>query len=91
VAGAAHAPGAGKVWADGVLLGTMGVGSYDQNGVAGVTGADLSRWLGDFVSLAHPDRSDYNASGTVTGADLSLWLGVFVSLASNASSASYCL
>jgi hypothetical protein len=91
VAGAAHAAGAGKVWADGVLLGNTGVGQYDQNGVGGVGGADLSRWLADFVAGTNPDRSDFNGVGGVGGADLSLWLAVFVAGASNSSSASYCL
>lgn len=86
----AHAPLAAKVYADGVLIGNIGVGVYDQNGAAGVGGADLSRFLGDFVLGTNPDRSDFNGAGGVGGADLSLWLGVFVAGASNTSSASYC-
>jgi len=87
---AAHAPLSGKVYADGVLLGNIGVGAYDQNGAGGVGGADLSRVLGDFVLGTNPDRTDYNGAGGVGGADLSLWLSVFVAGASNTSSASYC-
>jgi hypothetical protein len=90
-AGPAHAAGAAKVWADGVLLGPLSVGTYDENGAAGVGGADLSRFLADFVAGTHPDRSDFNGAAGVGGADLSLWLAVFVSGASNTSSSSYCL
>ena len=43
IAGAgAHAFGAGKVYADGVLLGNINVGLFDLNGVTGVDGLDLS-------------------------------------------------
>jgi hypothetical protein len=87
----AHAVGAGKVWADGVLLGNMGVGTYDENGAGGVGGADLSRFLGDFVGGTNPDRSDFNGAAGVGGADLSLWLATFVAGQSNTSSGSYCL
>jgi len=90
VAGPAHAAGAAKVYADGVLLGPLSVGTYDENGAAGVGGADLSRFLADFVAGTHPDRSDFNGAAGVGGADLSLWLAVFVSGASNTSSTSYC-
>jgi hypothetical protein len=86
----AHAPLTGKVYADGVLLGNIGVGAYDQNGAGGVGGADLSRFLADFVLGTNPDRSDFNGAGGVGGADLSLWLAVFVAGASNTSSATYC-
>ncbi len=86
----AHAALSGKVYADGVLLGNIGVGAYDQNGAGGVGGADLSRFLGDFVLGTNPDRSDYNGAAGVGGADLSLWLAVFVAGASNTSSATYC-
>lgn len=86
----AHAPLSGKVYADGVLLGNIGVGVYDQNGGAGVGAADLSRVLGDFVGGTNPDRTDYNGVGGVGAADISLWLGTFVAGKSNTSSASYC-
>lgn len=90
VAGAAHAAGALKYYADGVFLGTGGCGQYDQNGAAGVGGADLSRWLADFIGGTNPDRSNLDGAGTVGGADLSLWLAVFVAGASNSSSVTYC-
>ena len=90
VASPAHALGCAKVYADGVLLGSIGVGTYDEDGAAGVGGADLSRWGSDFVGGTNPDRSDFDGSGAVGGGDLSLWASVFVAGKSNASAASYC-
>ena len=90
IAGAPHAVGAGKVWADGVLLGPINVGLYDQDGGSGVGGADLARVLADFVAGTNPDRTNYDNAGAVGGADLALWLAVFVAGNSNGSSASYC-
>lgn len=87
-----HAAGCAKVYADGVLLGSIGVGMYDEDGASGVAGADLSLWKFDFVN--HPatsDRSDYDGAGGVAGADLSLWVGVFVNGKSNTSAATYCV
>lgn len=89
-AGAAHANGCAKVYADGVLLGNIGVGTYDENGSAGVGGADLSRWAADFVAGTNPDRSNFDGVGTVGGGDLSLWAAVFVSARSASSPATLC-
>jgi hypothetical protein len=86
----AHAPLSGRVYADGVLLASIGVGVYDCNGAAGIGAADLSRFLADFVGGTNPDRVDYNGVSGVGAADLSLWLSVFVGGNSTASSASYC-
>jgi len=71
-----NAANCGKIYADGVLLGSCSVSMFDQDG-NGVSGADLSAFLGDFFGGGNPTRSDYDCTGTVTGADLSVWLGVF--------------
>ena len=70
-------PWAVKFWADGVLLGSVPGAAFDLDGVNGVSGADLSRWLGDFVSGVNMPRADYDGTGALGGNDLKLWLQVF--------------
>jgi hypothetical protein len=62
------------VFADGVLLSTIGGAAYDLNNAGGVAAADLSIWLTDAGSGQNPVRSDYDFSGAVGAADLSKWL-----------------
>jgi len=70
-------PGQGKIYANGLLVGSFDVSTFDLDGTGGVGANDLSVWLADFGSgLPHP-RSDYDASGDVSANDLSQWLGVF--------------
>jgi hypothetical protein len=88
--GAAHAAGSGKVYADGVLLGSINVGSYDLNGQDGVTLADLSLWSADYFSATDPDRANYDNIGGVDLLDLSTWGGTYFGGGSNVSSAAYC-
>lgn len=88
--GAAHAIGAGKVYADGVLLGSLNVGLYDLNGQDGVTLADLSLWSADYFSSTNPDRANYDQIGGVDLLDLSVWGGAYFGGGSNVSSATYC-
>jgi len=88
--GAAHAIGAGKVYADGVLLGPLGVGFYDHDGVGGVAIPDLSRWAADFFGGTNPERSDYDNVGGVAVPDLSLWAATYFAGVSNSSAATYC-
>jgi hypothetical protein len=80
------------VYADGVNLydaaedvnGAWNGWSYDLDGSAGVSGTDLSLWLGDFglVLPNGPERGDYNFDGVLSGTDLSQWLGYFGKLQS---------
>jgi hypothetical protein len=65
----------GKIYADGVLLGSPSIQCYDHNG-SGMGPADLSAWLGDFFG-SQPNRSDYDCTGSLGPADLSAWLTVF--------------
>ena len=88
--GVKHLAGAGKVYADGVLLGSINVGFWDLNGLAGVDPLDLSQLGGDIFSAVNPDRANYNNDAAVDGLDLSQWGGVFFSARSNQSAASYC-
>lgn len=85
----AHASGAGKVYADGVLLGSINVGLYDLNGLTGVDGLDLSLFGADLFSVGTEDRADYDNSGTLDGLDLSVF-GAALFGTSNASAATYC-
>jgi len=89
-AGIKHAAGAGKIYADGVLLGSLNVGMYDLNGLGGVDPLDLSQLGGDIFSGVNPDRANYNNDGVVDGLDLSIWGAVFFSARSNQSAATYC-
>jgi len=68
-----HAHGCAKVYADSYLLGSINVGTYDQNNVSGINGIDLSLFGNDLFGGLNPDRSDYNGDGTVNGLDLSLF------------------
>jgi hypothetical protein len=86
----AHAFGCAKVYADGVLLGSIGVGTYDNNNSTGVNLVDLSFWVNDYLAGTNPDRSDLNGSGTVNLVDLSSWVGTYLAGKSNTSSATVC-
>ena len=72
-AATAHAAGCAKVYADSYLLGSLGVGTYDQNNTGGLTLADLGLWGTDYFGGSNPDRSDYDGNATVSLADLGLW------------------
>ncbi len=65
-----------KVYADGVLIGSVSVAILDQDG-NGLGPGDLTLWLGDAFSGTNPARSDYNGDGVVGPADLALWLAAF--------------
>ena len=70
--------GGAGIYADGVLLATVGVGAYDLDGSSGVGANDLAIWLDDFaVGVPVAARSDYDCSGDVGANDLALWLDVF--------------
>ena len=79
------------VYADGVNLGTINVGAYDQNGGGGVNPTDLSLFLPDSFDGDFEGRSDYNCSNTVNPTDLSLLLGASLGGGSFNSCAAYCL
>jgi hypothetical protein len=67
----------GKIFADGVLLGSPSVSAFDHD-ANGLGPADLSAWLGDFFGGNNPSRSDYDCTGSPLGpSDLSTWLTVF--------------
>lgn len=93
---ASGTPGAGfkcaTVYADGVNLGTINVGAFDENGAGGVNPADISVWLPD--SFAYPTtyvgRSDFNCSNSINPADLSTLLGASLGGGSFNSCAAYC-
>lgn len=80
----------GRIYADGVLLGSPTVSAFDLDGVSGVGANDFSLWFGDFVAGATFGRADYDCSGAIGANDLSIWLGEFGSAASALSCAASC-
>ena len=82
--------GCASIFADGVNLGRVNVGAFDQNGAGGVNPADFSVWLTDSFDEDVEGRSDYNCSNSVNPADLSLLLGVSLGSGSVISCSSYC-
>jgi hypothetical protein len=80
----------GVVYADGVNMGPINVGAYDQNGAGGVTPPDVSVWLSDSFDGDIEGRSDFNATNTVNPADLSVLLGVVLGGGSTSSCGAYC-
>ncbi len=87
-------PGAGfrcaRVYADGVLVGTLNVGAFDQNGVGGVNPVDVSVWLMDFFTGTYVGRSDFDCNQTLSPVDLSRLLSVSIAGGSTSSAAAYC-
>lgn len=67
----------GRIYANGILLGSPTVSAFDLDGSGGVGANDFSAWLGDFFTGNSYGRSDYDCSGNVGANDLSVWLGVF--------------
>ena len=81
---------AGRIYANGVLIGSPTVSAYDLDGSNGVSINDLSAWLSDFGSGTPYGRADYDCSGTVAINDLSAWLTLFGASASQESCAIAC-
>lgn len=97
----APAPGFGangaRVLANGVMLGSLTVAAFDQDGEMGVNGADLARFLNDRFSFdpgtpatTLRGRSDYNADGKVDVLDLAMLLRARFAGGSSESCASAC-
>lgn len=72
----------GKIFADGMLIGSPNVSVLDLDGVSGVGINDLAAWLADFASAESFGRSDYDCNGGVGINDLSIWLAAYGSSAS---------
>jgi hypothetical protein len=70
---------AGRIYANGVLIGSPTVSAFDLDGVNGLGINDLSAWIVDFGTALNPafGRSDYDCSGTVGINDMSIWLSAF--------------
>jgi len=66
----------GKIFADGVLLGSPSVQIYDLDR-NGLSAPDLSDWLADFFSGNDAARGDYDCSGLLGPSDLSEWLRAY--------------
>lgn len=80
----------GKIFGDGLFLGSPTVSAFDLDGANGVSVNDLSVWLSDFGSTQPFGRSDYDCNGGVNINDLSLWLSAYGSGAQSTPCASTC-
>jgi len=95
---AGYGAGGATVKADGVLLGTLTVGAYDQNGTAGCSSVDLALVANDKFAFAWSGgglpslrgRSDFDSNNQITSVDLALAATAKFALGSTASCASAC-
>jgi hypothetical protein len=69
--------GGGRIFANGVLIRTPTVASFDLDSSGGVGSGDLSAWLTDFGTGQPWGRSDYDGDGAISANDLGMWLTVF--------------
>jgi hypothetical protein len=69
--------GIGKIFANGTLIASPTVSTFDLDGQSGVGANDLSCWLTDFGSGQPYGRDDYDCSGGIGANDLSFWLTAF--------------
>jgi hypothetical protein len=82
VGAAQHSAVCGKIYADNVLLGSVGVGMYNLNDAADVGGADLSQFALDAFSFgttaeqANYDGATDGSGNVCSGADLSLFAAI---------------
>lgn len=65
-----------RIYADGLLSGTVPVAAFDQDGI-GLGPADNSLCQADYFSDQYWERSDLDGDGVLGPADLSLWLDAF--------------
>jgi len=79
--------GCAKIYADGVLLSSASVATFDLNGVGGLTAGDISIWVGDLASGTYRPRADLNGDGSLTAGDISVWVGALGRGASSVSGA----
>lgn len=82
--------GGGRIFADGVLIGSPGVSAFDLDGASGVGANDLSAFLTDLGSGSAFERSDYDCSNSVGANDLSILLTVLGNGASSTSCTGTC-
>src|SRR5262249_51721618 len=89
---ASELQGAGRIFANGTLIGSPSVASFDLDGQSGVGINDLSVWLVDFGTLGNPafGRSDFDCNHIIGINDLSVWLQEFGFTTSVASCAVNC-
>ena len=73
--GGSNAPSV-KIYADGVLFGTIPLAAFDQDG-GGLGAADNVLWQADYFSGQYWERSDLDGDGVLGPSDLSAWLTAF--------------
>jgi hypothetical protein len=67
----------GKIFGDGLFLGSPTVSAFDLDGSNGVAVNDLSVWLSDFGSFVNRGRSDFDCTGAIGINDFSLLLAAY--------------
>jgi hypothetical protein len=82
--------GCASVQADGVPMGSLTVGAFDENNAGGVNPGDIASFLSDRFG-SYRGRSDFNGDNLNNPSDLSLLLNVRFGGGSTASCASVCL
>jgi len=82
-----------KVYADGILVLTAKVASYDFDGSVGVGGSDLARFFQEPAgpSPAPNTRGDYDGDGTIGGTDLFYFFAVVSTDAGSSCASAQCI
>lgn len=83
-------PVTARIYADGVLLGSVPFAILDLDGMNGAGANDVSLWLEDYGTLENRGRGDYDGNGSTGANDLSLWLTAAGTGRSSVSAASFC-
>ena len=90
IVGGANNPGAAsgagfqkmRIYADGILLGSVSASALDQNGYDGVHANDLSAWIADVLAGLQVQRSDYDGNELLGANDASVWIARFLAAGS---------
>lgn len=69
--------GGGKIYANGVLIGSPTASAFDLDGVAGASVNGLSCWLGDFGSGQSWRPLELDCNGSLGVNDVSVWLAAY--------------
>lgn len=89
-AGPADAGSNLRVYADGVLLGTLRLAALERDRLGGLTLADLAIWAADYFGDANPDRANFDFDPHVSLADLAIWAQAYFSGNDAVSPGPYC-
>jgi hypothetical protein len=80
----------GKIFAEGMLIGSPTINAFDLDGRLGLGAGDLALFLSDFASGNPYRRSDFDCGSGIGANDLRLWLNAFGSSTQNVSASAAC-